>query len=294
MSVDIESWVHRQVFNIPLLNQTKELDGGHVLLSTKTILELFKTYRIKATFFVLGTVAEWYPELILQMKKEGHEVGIHGYTHKRLCDHTEKSFDEEIKKTSLILKSLGVKPCGYRAPAFTRADFLYDILNKNGIEYDSSVFPIKTPLYDGTSYDCSPFIIDRGIVEIPCSVFKISKLRIPAGGFYLRLFGARMNYILFKEIEKRHGIAVMYFHPWEILDIPDEIYIEKDKKIKLSFLKKKFAYYNIPMSKKLEYLLGKINFTNFEGAMGYINETLLGRDMEKLDKSMKGRNNRLQ
>ncbi len=59
MSVDVESWVHRQVFKIPLSEQTKELDGGHVLRSTKIILELFKKYRTKATFFVLGTVVEW-------------------------------------------------------------------------------------------------------------------------------------------------------------------------------------------------------------------------------------------
>ena len=275
MSVDVESWVHRKIFNIPLSEQTKELDGGHVLKSTKIILELFKKYRTKATFFILGTIAEWYPELIEEIKNEGHEIGIHGYTHKFLSDHTEESFDEEIKKTILILKSFGVKPIGYRAPAFTKADFLYEVLSSNEIKYDSSVFPIKTPLYDGTSYDSRPFIIDRDIVEIPLSVLKISGFRIPAGGFYLRLFVSRMNYLLFKKIEKRNGIAVMYFHPWEILDIPHEIRIEKNKRIKLPFLKKKFAYYKIPMLKQVEYLLGKIDFTNFKGAMSYIDETIL-------------------
>jgi polysaccharide deacetylase family protein (PEP-CTERM system associated) len=275
MSVDIESWVHRQIFNIPLSEQTKELDNGHVLRSTRIILELFRKYHTKATFFVLGIVAEWYPEIIEEMRNDGHEIGIHGYTHKRLCNHTRESFDEEIKKTISILNNMDVKPCGYRAPAFSNADFLYEILNKNGISYDSSIFPIKTPLYDGTSYDCRPFIIDRGIVEIPCSVLKISKLRVPSGGFYLRLLGSRINYVLLKKIEKRYGIAVMYFHPWEILDIPDNIYLEKDKKIRLSFLKKQFAYYKIPMLEKLEYLVGKMNFTNFQEARSYICETLL-------------------
>lgn len=276
MSVDVESWVHRPVFNVPLAEQTKELDGGHVLRSTKIILELFKKYRAKATFFVLGTVAEWYPELIEDMKNDGHEIGIHGYTHTRLIDHTRESFDEEIKKTVSILNDMGVEPRGYRSPAFSTADFLYEILNKNGITYDSSVFPVKTPLYDGTSYDCRPFIIGRGIVEIPCSVLRISKLRMPAGGFYLRLFGSRMNYMLLKKIEKKYGIAVMYFHPWEILDIPNKKHLRKNTGIKLSFLKKKFAYYRIPMLKELEYLLGKINFMNFAGARSYIDEKLSG------------------
>ncbi|MBI4682362.1 MAG: polysaccharide deacetylase family protein [Nitrospirae bacterium] len=276
MSVDVESWVHRPVFNIPLTEQTKELDCGHVLRSTRIILELFKKYRTKATFFVLGTVAEWYPELIKDIKNEGHEIGIHGYTHTRLTNHTRESFDEEIKKTLSILNGMGINPRGYRAPAFSRADFLYEILNRNGITYDSSIIPIKTPLYDGTSYDCRPFIIDRGIVEIPCSILKISKLRIPVGGFYLRLLGSRMNYILVKKIEKKYGIAVMYFHPWEILEIPNNIYLEKDKKIKPAFLKKRFAYYKIPMLKNVQYLVERINFTNFEGARAYIDKTILG------------------
>jgi len=128
MSVDVESWVHRQVFNIPLSEQTKELDNGHVLRSTRIILDLFRRYNTKATFFVLGTVAEWYPELIDEMKNDGHEIGIHGYTHKRLCYHTRESFDEEIKRTISILGRMGVEPAGYRAPAFSTADFLYDIL----------------------------------------------------------------------------------------------------------------------------------------------------------------------
>ena len=281
MSVDFESWVHRPVFNIPISEQTKELDGGHVLRATKLILELFKKYQIKATFFILGTVAEWYPEVIEEIKYEGHEIGIHGYTHKNLYVHNKQSFDEEIRKTVLILKRYGVEPHGYRSPCFSRADFLWEVLNENGIVYDSSIFPIKTPLYDGTSYDCRPFVIGDGIIEIPCSVLKISKLRIPVGGFYLRLFGGRVNYILLKEIEKRNGIAVMYFHPWEILDIPKKIYIEKDKKVKLSLMKKKFAYYKIPMLNKLEYLLEKINFTNFEGAIKYINENLLRQKNRK-------------
>lgn len=275
MSVDVESWVHRPVFRIPLVKQTKELDGGHVLRSTRIVLELFRKYGTKATFFVLGTVAEWYPELIEEMKKDGHEIGIHGYTHERLCFHTRESFDDEIKRAISILNGLGVEPRGYRAPSFTRADFLYDVLGDNGISYDSSVIPVKTPLYDGTSHDCYPFVAERGIVEIPCSVLKISKLRIPAGGFYLRLFGSRINCILLKKIEKKYGISVLYFHPWEILEIPDNIYIEKDKRVRISFLKKRFAYYKIPMLKKVEYLMGKISFTNFEAAKSYIDKMLL-------------------
>jgi len=275
LSVDVESWVHRPVFDISPSEQTKELDNGHVLRSTKIILELFRKYNSKATFFVLGTVAEWYPELIEEMKSDGHEIGIHGYTHARLSEHTRESFDEEIKRTIAILNDLGVSPSGYRAPAFTRADFLYEVLSENGLKYDSSVFPIKTPLYDGTSYDCYPFMIDRGIIEMPCSVFKAAGLRIPAGGFYLRLLGRWMNSLLLKKIEARYGIAVMYMHPWEIMDIPDDISLENGRRVQLPFLKKQFAYYKLPMIRSVEYLLERIDFMSFEAAMGRINEEYL-------------------
>jgi len=274
MSVDIESWVHRQVFNIPLSEQTKELDSGHVLRSSRIILDLFRKYHTKATFFVLGTVAEWYPELIEEIISDGHEIGVHGYTHTRIMHHTRESFDAEIKKTLSILNTMGVRPSGYRSPAFSKADFLYEVLKENGFTYDSSILPVKTPLYDGSRHDCRPFITELGIVEIPCSALKIAKLRIPVGGFYLRLFGSRLNYLLLKKIEQRYGIAVMYFHPWEILDIPEKIFTGKGEGIRLSFLKRKFAYYKIPAFRELEYLLGKINFTNIQEAGSYINQTL--------------------
>jgi len=81
--------------------------------------------------------------------------------------------------------------------------------------------------------------------------------------------------MLLKKIEERYGIAVMYFHPWELLEIPKNIYLENNKRIRLPFLKRKFAYYKIPMAKSVEYLLGKIDFANFEMSREYIVGTLV-------------------
>lgn len=275
MSVDIESWVHRAIFNIPQEEQTKELDGEHVVKATHIILDLFRNYNTKATFFTLGIIAEWYPELIEQIRNEGHEIAVHGYTHKLLYDHNKESFDDEIKKSLLVFKRLGIIPRGYRAPCFSSADFLTEVLCQNEIVYDSSIFPIRTPLYDGTAYDGRPFISEEGITRIPCSVLKISKIRLPAGGFYLRLFGARWNYYMLREIEKRNGIAVVYFHPWELLDV--QSVMERSGKIsmkELPFLKKKYAHYKIPMVDKLEYLMKKMQFTNFESSLGSIQKDI--------------------
>ena len=83
-----------------------------------------------------------------------------------------------------------------------------------------------------------------------------------------------MNNIIFKKIEKKNGIAVMYFHPWEILDIPNKGVILRNMERKLSFLKEKYAFYKIPMVKELEFLLKNLEFTNFETAKQYVAETL--------------------
>jgi peptidoglycan-N-acetylglucosamine deacetylase len=274
MSVDLESWVHRKVYQIPLSQQTKELDGGHVLDATRIILRLFKKYNVRATFFTLGVIVEWYPELIQEIVRDGHEIGIHGYTHQLLYEHSEKTFDLEINKTVTILKKYKIRANGYRATAFTKADFMYRVLKKYNIVYDSSVFPIKTPLYDGTEYDSAPFIIENGIIEIPCSVLNVLKLRIPVGGFYLRLFGAWFNNLILKKIERNNDIGVIYLHPWEILKIPQK---NKDKMNNfeyLNLLKRVFAFYKIPMTRKLEFLLIKNNFVSFQDGLELVKQKI--------------------
>lgn len=128
MTVDLESWVHRPIFKIPDREQTKKRDNGHLVEATRKILRIFREYGTHATFFVLGVVAEWYPELIEQIYSEGHEIAVHGYSHLPLINHTRESFEYELSKSIEILKSLSETPIGYRAPIFTLSDFLFDVL----------------------------------------------------------------------------------------------------------------------------------------------------------------------
>ena len=88
----------------------------------------------------------------------------------------------------------------------------------------------------------------------------------------MRLLGGRVNCMLLKKIDKRYGIAVMYFHPWEMLEIPDNRFLDQDNKVIMPFLKKQFSCYKIPMLKELEYLLENLDFTSFKEARSSIEE----------------------
>lgn len=262
MTVDLESWVHRPIFKIPCEKQTKDHDDGHLPKSINRILHLFEKYDTHSTFFVLGSVAEWYPGLIEEIYSKGHEIGVHGYSHTPVGDHTEDSFDEEISHAVEVLTSLSERPISFRSPLFSGSEFMYKILKKHGFKYDSSIFPIRTPLYDGSKYSTMPFRISGDITELPISVFKFSKLRIPTGGFYLRLFGQLSNKLLLNRLEK-DGYIMFYFHPWEIQSIP---------KVDLVLHRKLFAYYKIPMLSKVEGIIKNFKFDNIKRSRDKLDE----------------------
>jgi peptidoglycan/xylan/chitin deacetylase (PgdA/CDA1 family) len=108
-------------------------------------LELFARNNSKATFFILTTVAEAYPELIREIEREGHEIGVHGYQHRLVYRLTPAEFEKDLKKSLAILRGIGVRHIyGFRAPywSITKESFwALDILKSNGLRYDSSIFP---------------------------------------------------------------------------------------------------------------------------------------------------------
>ena len=104
--------------------QDAELSGKRVALTfddgphprkTDEILDVLYEYGVKATFFVIGKNAENYPDAVIREAAEGHEIGNHTYSHKRLTDCTD--IKDEISKTSDIIFSLtGRRPTLMRPP----------------------------------------------------------------------------------------------------------------------------------------------------------------------------------
>jgi polysaccharide deacetylase family protein (PEP-CTERM system associated) len=266
MSIDLESWVHRPIFRLPIERQTKLLDADFIPAAVEILLERLDRFKAKATFFCLGTVAEWYPDVIRGIVSEGHELAVHGYTHRFLHEHTRHSFEDEIKRTQDILARFAEEPTGFRASTCTYAPFLYEVLEDYGFRYDSSILPIKTPLYDWSMYENStPFWVTPGILEIPLSIYKLAGIRIPVGGLYLRLLGAGANVRLLRRIESRFGIAVFYIHPWELLSNP---------RVPVSLPKRVFAHYRIPALEAFEKVLQSFAWKDFRDALEIIGQEL--------------------
>jgi polysaccharide deacetylase family protein (PEP-CTERM system associated) len=266
MSIDLESWVHRPIFRVPIERQTRLEDADFIPSAVGVLLDRLARFKAKATFFCLGSVAEWYPDVIREIAAQGHELAIHGYTHRFLHDHTRQSFEYEIMRTQDILARYSEKPIGFRASTFTYAPFLYEVLEEHGFRYDSSILPIKTPIYDWSVYeDSTPFWVTPRLLEIPLSIYKLGRIRVPVGGFYLRLLGGGVELRLLRRIEERFGVGVFYIHPWEVLSSP---------RPPVSWPKRVLAYYRVPALGAFEEVLRSFPWTSFKDSVDRIGEEL--------------------
>ena len=227
LTIDVEDWY------MEIDISTWDSYEDRVVHSTQKILEILDKSNTQATFFVVGYVAEHFPELIEEIKDKGHEIATHGYSHSSIEKQTPSDFEEDLLKSIRILEHIAKdKIRGHRAYAFSvveKTSWAIDILKKNGLRYDSSVFPVKTFLYgvpDAPLYlyhiSSSNIKIDNpeeDFLEIPLSVYRIPIIHknIPvAGGFYLRFFPYWFIKHAMKKINGKNQPAVFYIHPWEL------------------------------------------------------------------------------
>jgi len=114
ISVDVECW-----YQLVCRNLTgREIPPSSTCVDlTKSVLSLLREKNVKATFFVLGNVAEAFPELVASIDAEGHEVASHGYSHTRLGRMTPDAFRAELEQSlGLLTDILGKPVLGFRAP----------------------------------------------------------------------------------------------------------------------------------------------------------------------------------
>lgn len=266
ITVDVEDWYMDTDMS------TWDLYEDRIVQSTNKIIEILGESNTKATFFILGYVAEHFPELVKEIKNEGHEICTHGYSHKLITQQTSYEFEEDLLKSIRTLENItGDKVIGHRASNFSISEetaWAIDILKKNGLKYDSSVFPVKTPLYGMPEAPLYPYRIsssnlkkeagpEEDFLEIPLSVYTtpIMHKNIPiAGGFYLRFFPYFFIKYAIKKINRMNQKSILYIHPWE-LD-PDQ---PRENMIKW------FHYYNLSNTeKKFRKLLKDFKFTSIK------------------------------
>ncbi|NPA45248.1 MAG: DUF3473 domain-containing protein [Chlorobi bacterium] len=168
-----------------------------------------------ATAFVLGSFAKKHPEIVKELSKHV-EIASHGYFHKLVYTQNFKDWEYELLKSKEILEELTQKEViGYRSPSWSMPfeKRYYEALAKGGFKYSSSYFPMKNYLYGNEINKKKPFIVSTKYGDI--QERPIPKDIIPfSGGFYMRV----LPLFLLKHFFKKHKDAVMYIHPYELID----------------------------------------------------------------------------
>jgi polysaccharide deacetylase family protein (PEP-CTERM system associated) len=224
-SVDVEDWYQVADFDAVVPFDTWDRYESRVHRNTEKILHLLAEFGVKGTFFVLTWNAERIPEIVRQIHAAGHEIASHGYGHALLTEMTPREFDEDIERALDALARCSVRQpvLGYRAPSFTvverTRDWAFELLEKYGFSYDSSVFPVAFhPDYGIPDAPLEPYRATEGLYEFPISCIDVLGRRLPVGGGgYFRLLPyawTRFGIETVNRVDRRP--AIFYIHPWEI------------------------------------------------------------------------------
>jgi len=228
-SIDLEDWYHPELVQRYLRGNFKP----QIFDATVRILDLLDKYNVKATFFVVGDVAKKSPEIIRLIYAKGHEIAFHGMNHEPLWTLSYKMFGKILKKFKELIRSIlgeEVQIKGFRAPSASidqRTGHYLQCLVDNDFEWDSSIFPFKTPLYGIADAPLKIYYPDfnnillegsqKDLIEFPLTVFNVGPIRFPiTGGVYIKILPYIITKFLLKQVNQRfHRPFVLYFHPWE-------------------------------------------------------------------------------
>jgi polysaccharide deacetylase family protein (PEP-CTERM system associated) len=225
MTVDVEDYFQVSAFDGVLPRSNWDSIESRVVANTERILDIFQDTDVRATFFVLGWVAERYPGLVRRIAAAGHELASHGYAHRLVYDLTPSMFREDIRRSKIVMEqAAGVAVRGYRAPSYSvtpRSLWALDILIDEGFTYDASIFPIHHDRYGIPLSPRYPYRINRErgeILEAPASTVRWGPFNFPvAGGGYFRILPYEWTRWGISRINREEQrAAIFYIHPWEV------------------------------------------------------------------------------
>lgn len=224
LSFDIEEHFQVSAFDSPMRRRQWDQFESRVEQNARKILEVLGCSGTRATFFILGWVAERHPGLIRGIAEQGHEIASHGYAHQLITEQSPARFREDVRKAKSILEDIiGVPVNGYRAPSFTitrETQWALPILVEEGYRYDSSIFPVLHDRYGMPDACPWPHCIGTAsgtLWEMPPSTIAFGGVRIPiAGGGYFRLIPYWLLRKCLRRVENENHPLVMYLHPWEL------------------------------------------------------------------------------
>jgi polysaccharide deacetylase family protein (PEP-CTERM system associated) len=225
LTVDVEDYFQVSAFAKSVDRNDWDKYPLRVEKNTRRLMDMFDEAQVKATFFVLGWVADRNRSLIQEIAQRGHEVASHGYSHQLIYNQSLEVFREETIRSKSLLEDIIQAPVrGYRAASYSiTKDSLWalDILAEAGFDYDSSIFPVRHDRYGIPDAKEAPHILKtpkgHTIVEFPLSTAKIFSYKLPvAGGGYFRLYPYTLTRAGLRQVNSRQQPFIFYLHPWEI------------------------------------------------------------------------------
>ena len=273
LTIDVEDYFHVTAFERKINPSAWDSYPLRVEDNTLRILDLLDEFALRATFFVLGWVAERVPDLVKKIQQSGHEIACHGYGHQLVYRLTPQEFRKDVSDAKHLLEDIcGERVNGYRAPSYSitaKSLWALDVLLEEGFSYDSSIFPISHDIYGIPGGKRFPHEISTHsgkIQEFPISTFSLKiggwESHVPiAGGGYLRLIPAVLvaRAIHAINIGEKQPVIV-YFHPWEIDPKQPHIW---------AGLKSCFRHYlNLErMELKIRHLLDNFSFSSVKNTL---------------------------
>jgi polysaccharide deacetylase family protein (PEP-CTERM system associated) len=261
-TVDVEDYFHVSGFERDISRASWPRFRSRVRESNRRILTLLGEYGVQATFYVLGWVARNHPEVVHDIVAEGHEVGTHSYWHRLVYEQTPRDFRKDLRDSRKLLEDLtGTRVRSYRAPSFSitsRSLWALEILAEEGIQIDSSIFPVRHDRYGIPNAPRKMHFLKTQsgrLLEFPSTVVRCG-INLPvSGGGYFRLLPVELTIRALQAVNLRERRPFMfYIHPWE-LD-PEQPRLPHG-----SFLGRRRHYVNLHTTKaKLERLLTSFHF----------------------------------
>jgi polysaccharide deacetylase family protein (PEP-CTERM system associated) len=254
---------------------------------TNVILDILSEARVNATFFILGMVARFRADLVKRIADQGHEIALHGNNHIDLRRSSQDAIRDDISTSLKIVSDItGKQVYGFRAPFFSidQRNLLsvLEVLVELGLQYDSSVFPMKLPRYGikGFSSKDSVYQLPNGtpIVEFPITVGEYFGRKFPvSGGGYIRLMPKFFVHKVFEDLKKKKKNGVIYMHPYEFdtqkIDVNDNYngnaVCSAHKALYLNF---KWNLFRQSIRDKIRMLLKENSFITLKEKVDYVKE----------------------
>ena len=264
LSIDYEPWfaLFRHYDRLINPSERRELDGGFTARAIDPILEQLGDS--KASLYLVGEIAEWYPEVPQKIVAAGHELGLHCHIHRPLMNVDELA--EDIRTAAPWCKQYGVR--GYRAPMVGIREVAYQLLGKNGFTYSSSIYaPAGVLLQKGDVWEIpvsttSSHRDEQYTAPRDFSFKLLLNGEFPYGSsFSIGILGRQILKIIERELKRGRSPSII-LHPYELVRPPSSARLTRDlmwNPLLLPFLRDKSGFLkellkNFPVSPLGTYL----------------------------------------